>query len=187
MTSSMTACGADRPRAAQGPEAAAGAVVVERRRVDDADPGEQAKARLGRPGAPRPQPAESCQRGRRRTCASAMAALGQARRTPTASTGAATCGHGALSGDREHRGGRSIAQAEARRAQPGRLAVRRRRPGRSERPLEVAAAPRRRRAGRRCRRRRGPRSAAAASSRTARRTWRPRRPRPAATLSRRQT
>ena len=38
----------------------------------------------------------------------------------------------------------------------------------------------RRRAGRRCRRRRGPRPAAAASSRTARRTWRRRRPRRAA-------
>ncbi len=84
-----------------------------------------------------------------------------------------------LAGDGQQGRRGAVAQAEARAPQPGRAAVAGRLAGRTERPLERRrTAPRRRPGGTRCRRRRGRRPVAAASSRTWRRTSPRRRPRP---------
>ena len=160
---------------ARGRVAAVRAVVVERRRVDDADPSAGAAGRrppcwrgsAGRPASRRPSalgPGASRVDDRRR-------------RRP----GAADVVAASVAGDRDQRRRRALAEARGTASGARSPAVARRLPAGPERSARGRRrAPPRRRAGRRCRRRRGRRPAAAASSRRARRTWRRRRPRPAA-------
>ncbi len=91
VTSSMTACGTDRASPLESPKAAAGAVVVERGRVDDADAGEQAEAGLA---GLRDRTDGRWRGGSRCRCRPSRRGRSPRRpagpTTPTASTGAAT-------------------------------------------------------------------------------------------------
>ena len=136
-TSSMTCCGPIRAGPLERPEAAVGAVVVERGRVDDADARQEPEAGLA--GL---RDARRDRRGLVLLAADAVARIrrdraaqpaGDARRVDRAGDERPRLG----ARDREHRRRRPLAEPEARRPEPGRAGRRRRRAGRPERPLEV--------------------------------------------------